>query len=184
MPKREDLPHILRLIDDDSPVVKEKVSEALAEFGTALEYELANMSEPPNRENIKKINQLLKERDVRIKVSENLTGENGGDIDPIFEIGQLVHHKRYGYRGVIVEFDATCEADAAWYWSNQSQPDLEQPWYFVLVHESQQVTYAAQSSLEPDNSELPIDHPLVSEFFLEFWEGRYIRNDRPWPRHQ
>lgn len=181
MPKREDLPHILRLIDDDSPVVKEKITEALAEFGTTLEYELANMSEPPNQENIKKINQLLKERDVRIKVSENLTGESG-DIDPLFEIGQIIHHKRFGYRGVVVEFDATCEADAVWYWTNNTQPDTDQPWYYVLVHDSQQITYVAQTSLEPDNSDLPVKHPMVSQFFREFQDGQYIRNERPWPR--
>ncbi|MCF7805000.1 MAG: heat shock protein HspQ [Candidatus Marinimicrobia bacterium] len=183
MPTRDDLPYILRLIDDDSPVVREVVTEALAEFGSSLEYELANLNDPPDKEHVRQINELLQDQDVKLKVSENLSVEDDGEIDPVFEIGQLVHHKRYGYRGVIVEFDPTCEADAAWYFSNQTQPKLEQPWYYVLVHDSQQVTYAAQTNLEPDNSGLPIKHPLVSKFFKDFRDGHYLRNDRPWPRH-
>ena len=53
-----------------------------------------------------------------------------------FDVGTLVRHRRYGYRGVIVAFDATCQASDQWYYSNQTQPSHDQPWYHVLVHES------------------------------------------------
>ena len=98
-----------------------------------------------------------------------------------FVCGQLVKHRRYGYRGVVVDFDSHCTAPEEWYQSNQTQPDRYQPWYHVLVHGSNQATYAAQTSLKADESGEPVDHPLVDQFFDEFTSNLYERNNRPWP---
>ena len=98
-----------------------------------------------------------------------------------FDCGQLVKHRRYGYRGVVVECDPHCTAPENWYQSNNTQPDRLQPWYHVLVHDSNQITYAAQTSLEADESGEPVDHPLVDVFFDEFTGERYVRNEQPWP---
>jgi heat shock protein HspQ len=103
------------------------------------------------------------------------------DAQPWFKPGQLVRHKRYGYRGVVVAVDQTCQASEAWYQSNKTQPDRNQPWYHVLVDLSESTTYPAQSSLQPDESREPITHPLTQYFFSSFVDGRYIRNSRPWP---
>lgn len=101
--------------------------------------------------------------------------------EPLFQSGQVIRHKRYGYRGIIVGYDPTCQAADQWYFMNQTQPDREQPWYHVLVHGSDQVTYVAQSNLHPDESPESIAHPLVEYFFKETG-GHYVRNDTPWPR--
>jgi heat shock protein HspQ len=101
---------------------------------------------------------------------------------PVFEPGQLVRHRRYGYRGVVVERDQCCQADDQWYSKNQTQPDRDQPWYHVLVSGSSASTYAASENLVADSSGLPIEHPLVSHYFSEFKDGLYIRNDQPWPQ--
>lgn len=98
-----------------------------------------------------------------------------------FRPGQLVQHRRYGYRGVVVALDLECQADEGWYQSNKTQPDRDQAWYHVLVHASHQVTYAAQSSLMGDPAGGEIDHPLIDRFFTEFVNGFYVRNSRPWP---
>lgn len=100
---------------------------------------------------------------------------------PRFEPGQLVRHRRYGYRGVVVSCDLTCQADEAWYQKNMTQPDPNQPWYHVLVHDSTSTTYVAQINLKADSLGEPIDHPLVEHLFTEFWDGRYMRNDKSWP---
>jgi heat shock protein HspQ len=100
---------------------------------------------------------------------------------PRFGPGQLVHHRRYDYRGVVVDFDLRCKADEDWYQKNRTQPEREQPWYHVLVDESTLVTYAAETSLEADSSEAPINHPLVSKLFEGFHSGEYQRNSVPWP---
>lgn len=101
---------------------------------------------------------------------------------PKFKTGELVRHVRYGYRGVVVDSDLVCRASHAWYLSNATQPERDQPWYSVLVDSSSTVTYAAQSSLEADPGEELISHPLVPHFFTHFDAGHYVRNDRPWPR--
>ena len=103
------------------------------------------------------------------------------EIVPEFELGQLVCHKRYGYRGVIVDCDPKCRADEKWYQSNMTQPDKSQPWYHVLVDATDQTTYAAEENLQADPSGQPVRHPLVGDFFGAFADSRYARNDQPWP---
>ena len=100
---------------------------------------------------------------------------------PEFQPGDLVHHRRYGYRGVVVEVDETCRASETWYQSNRTQPNRNQPWYHVLVDRAHHTTYVAQSNLEPDPDGTPVQHPLVDHFFSEFTGGRHVRNDVAWP---
>ena len=109
-----------------------------------------------------------------------LKPELSGHKLPKFAPGDLVRHVRYHYRAVVVAHDPRCMAGEAWYQSNQTQPEKDQPWYHVLVHESGSVTYPAQSSLAPDESGEEIVHPLLDHFFNGFEEGRYKRNDVPW----
>lgn len=110
--------------------------------------------------------------------------EAHGVLEPLpkFEPGQLVRHKRYGYRGLVVDFDVVCGASDEWYQSNKTQPNRKQPWYHVLVHGTDSTTYAAEGNLLADESREPIDHPLVAHFFAEFENDRYVRNARPWPK--
>lgn len=103
------------------------------------------------------------------------------DVQPIFSPGELVKHRRYGYRGVVVDVDRGCQASEQWYWKNQTQPSRDQPWYHVLVDGSSTTTYSAQENLTPDPLGEPIEHPWLEYFFGRFEHGRYSRNDRPWP---
>jgi len=98
-----------------------------------------------------------------------------------FRPGQLVRHRRYGYRGVVVACDSNCRAPDGWYQSNQTQPDRRQAWYHLLVDGQEVTTYAAESSLMPDDVGEPIHHPLVDMFFDGFSSSGYHRNDRQWP---
>ena len=104
----------------------------------------------------------------------------GDDSPSRFSPGQLVRHRRYGYRGVVVDLDLFCTAPDEWYQSNKTQPRRDQPWYHVLVHQSLTTTYAAESSLLPDPGGGEIVHPLLEHFFEGFQDGRYLRNDEPW----
>lgn len=102
------------------------------------------------------------------------------DTSPQFTTGDLVCHRKHGYRGVVVAVDRRCQANPDWYLSNRTQPDQNQPWYHVLVDGSATTTYAAESNLLPDGASEPIDHPLVEQFFTGFDGRQYKRNDRPW----
>jgi len=106
--------------------------------------------------------------------------EQGGDPEPAFVAGDLVKHRRYGYRGVVVHRDDRCLASNVWYQKNQTQPDRDQPWYYVLVDESDQTTYAAQSSLTTDDQGTCVMHPWVNLYFDGFHGGKYHRNEKPW----
>ena len=101
---------------------------------------------------------------------------------PNFEPGEVVQHIRYGYRGVIVDFDSACMAPDDWYQSNQTRPDRNQPWYHVLVDGNQQVTYVAQSNLEYDQTHPPVVHGMINLFFSGYNqdENKYLRNEVPW----
>ena len=89
-----------------------------------------------------------------------------------FDVGTVVHHLRYDYRGVVVKIDAACEASKSWYEKNRTQPDRSQPWYHVLVDGGYE-TYVAQSNLEPDTEGSQINHPAISRVFPTFFKGKY-----------
>mgnify|MGYP001828233666 CR=1 FL=1 len=95
-----------------------------------------------------------------------------------FAIGALVHHRLFDYRGVVVDVDATFQSTDEWYETvAKSRPPKDKPWYHVLVHGAEHSTYVAEQNLEPDPSGEPIQHPMVSEFFDDFEEGRYRRDE-------
>lgn len=94
---------------------------------------------------------------------------------PLFEVGHVVHHKRFGYRGVIIGVDSTFAATEAWYERVAgSKPPKDRPWYTVLVDGSPQQTYVAERHLELDETGLPVSHPVLHIYFDELSDGRYI----------
>ena len=99
-----------------------------------------------------------------------------------FQTGDIITHRRYGYRGVIVRTDATFKGDENWYLSNQTQPSKEKFWYFVLVDGNQQVTYVSEQNLYHDNSGNLVVHSMLNLFFSGFNSelNQYIRNNVPW----
>lgn len=95
-----------------------------------------------------------------------------------FAIGELVHHKRFDYRGVIVDVDATFRSTDEWYETvARSRPPKDKPWYHVLVHGADHSTYVAEQHLELDASGDPVLHPMVDHFFDHFEDGRYRRDE-------
>ncbi len=96
-----------------------------------------------------------------------------------FSVGQLVHHRLFDYRGVIVDVDHNFQASDEWYQAvAKSRPPKNKPWYHVLVHGSDHSTYVAEQNLESDNTHEPIIHPMVEHFFSNFTRGKYHRIDR------
>jgi heat shock protein HspQ len=94
-----------------------------------------------------------------------------------YQPGQIVHHKRFGYRGVVLAVDDTFQGTDSWYDEvARSRPPKDKPWYHVLVHGSEAETYVAERNLELDDSVAPVAHPLLGVFFDELRDGRYVRN--------
>jgi len=92
-----------------------------------------------------------------------------------FSVGELVHHKLFGYRGVVADVDPQFMLTDEWYDQvARSRPPKDRPWYRVLVHEGAHETYVAERNLEPDPDGGPVSHPLVEARFTAFRDGRYI----------
>jgi len=92
-----------------------------------------------------------------------------------FAVGDLIQHQLFNYRGVIVDVDPTCQASEEWYAAvARSRPPRDKPWYHVLVHGAEHMTYVAERNLASDDSGDPIVHPLVDHYFSELRDGRYV----------
>jgi len=92
-----------------------------------------------------------------------------------FTVGDLVHHKMFGYRGVVVDVDPRFMLTEEWYEKvARSRPPKDKPWYHVLVHDATHTTYVAERNLEVDTNAEPIQHPLINIQFSAFKNGRYI----------
>ncbi len=94
--------------------------------------------------------------------------------DAKFNIGQLILHKLYQYRGVIVDVDPCFMGEEEWYRSvAKTRPPKDAPWYRVLVHNSIHTTYVAEQNLLKDMSGEPIEHPDLAAYFSDFEGGIY-----------
>ncbi len=94
-----------------------------------------------------------------------------------FGVGELIHHKLFDYRGVVVDVDATFAGTEEWYDTMaRSRPPRDEPWYHVLVHGAEHSTYVAERNLEPDSTGEPIAHPVLHRFFDELRDGVYVRH--------
>ena len=92
-----------------------------------------------------------------------------------FAIGQLVHHQRFDYRGVVVDVDPSFQLSEEWYDQvARSRPPKDQPWYHVLVDDSNQMTYVAERHLAESTDTSPIRHPQIGKYFGEFRGGTYV----------
>lgn len=95
-----------------------------------------------------------------------------------FNVGQVVHHRKFDYRGVIIDVDAQFRGTEEWYERvARSRPPKDKPWYHVLVDGADRVTYVAERHLEVDDSRLPVDHPFVDRIFGSFSDGNYQRRN-------
>jgi heat shock protein HspQ len=93
----------------------------------------------------------------------------------IYSIGQIIHHQKFDYRGVIFDVDPVFSGTEEWYDAvAKSRPPKNEPWYHVLVDKSQSTTYVAERNLESTDSILPIHHPLLNHYFQNFIDGRYF----------
>lgn len=97
--------------------------------------------------------------------------------EPRFAPGQLVQHRKFGYRGVIADVDPEFAGTEQWYeMMARSRPPKDQPWYHVLVDGASHTTYVAERHLEPDASNRQIEHPALGRFFDRFEGNRYHRS--------
>jgi len=86
-----------------------------------------------------------------------------------FQIGQIVRHRFYPFRGVIFDVDPTFNNTEEWWLSipEEVRPRKDQPYYHLLAENSdtEYVAYVSEQNLLPDDSGEPVRHPQVPELF-------------------
>ena len=94
-----------------------------------------------------------------------------------FEIGHVVKHRIYDFRGVIFDVDPTFNNTEQWWHSipEHLRPKKDQPFYHLLAEneESYYVAYVSEQNLLSDPSGKPVLHPQVKEMFGEFNDSGY-----------
>ncbi len=94
-----------------------------------------------------------------------------------FQIGQIVRHRIYPFRGVVFDIDPEFDNTDEWYESIPAEvrPHKDQPFYHLLAENSQTeyVAYVSEQNLLPDTSGDPIRHPQVAEMFEKDGCGSY-----------
>jgi heat shock protein HspQ len=96
-----------------------------------------------------------------------------------YQIGQVVRHRVYAFRGVIFDVDPEFANTEEWWLSipEGMRPRKDQPFYHLLAEnaETTYVPYVSEQNLVPDESGEPVSHPQVSELFVGMHRGRYIK---------
>ena len=100
-----------------------------------------------------------------------------------FQIGQVVRHRIYPFRGVIFDVDPTFNHTEEWYESipEDIRPHKNQPFYHLLAENdtTEYIAYVSEQNLLPDESGKPIRHSQVDEYFELDTDGSYRpRSDR------
>ena len=95
-----------------------------------------------------------------------------------FELGQVVRHRHYPFRGVVFDVDPVFSSTEEWWQSipEEVRPSKDQPFYHLLAENdvTTYVAYVSEQNLLADESGVPVSHPQVEEMFGDLEEdGRY-----------
>lgn len=94
-----------------------------------------------------------------------------------FQIGQVVKHRIYPFRGVIFDVDPEFNNTEEWWQSipEDVRPHKEQPYYHLFAENAQTtyIAYVSEQNLLPDETGKPVGHPKVGELFGEVKDGFY-----------
>ena len=95
-----------------------------------------------------------------------------------FQIGDVVRHRLYPFRGVIFDVDPVFANTEEWWLSipEHVRPRKDQPFYHLLAEnaEATYIAYVSEQNLLPDDSGAPVAHPQVAEMFTGVENGRYV----------
>ena len=109
----------------------------------------------------------------------DLSGIEGLEDAAPYPIGLTVVHADEGYRGIIVDYDLYCVSEK-FSTDDEQRSDYNQPWYQILVHQSDKSVYVPHSELLRDSFDGIIQNPLIGQFFTKTEDGSYLRNHLPW----
>ena len=102
--------------------------------------------------------------------------------EPLFNIGDIVKHRIYPFRGVIIDVDPEFSNTEEWYQSIPAEirPSRNQPYYHLMAENTETfyTAYVSQQNLVKDGQNGPLEHPDLEEMFSGIDKGKYqLRNE-------
>ena len=98
-----------------------------------------------------------------------------------FAIGQVVKHRIFEFRGVIVDVDPEFSNTEEWWLSipEEVRPSKDQPFYHLLAENESTAyeAYVSEQNLLIDDTGEPVNHPQAAEVFGEFLGNSYVLPD-------
>jgi heat shock protein HspQ len=86
-----------------------------------------------------------------------------------YNIGEIVRHRVFPFRGVVFDIDPTFSNTEEWYQGipEEIRPHKDQPFYHLFAEneETAYIAYVSEQNLLPDTSGEPVRHPDVKEAF-------------------
>lgn len=94
-----------------------------------------------------------------------------------FAIGQVVRHRQFSFRGVIIDVDPEFANSEEWWQSipEDQRPRRDQPFYHLLAENDSDAyhAYVSEQNLLTDESGEPLHHPELGEVFGDFLGDHY-----------
>ena len=99
-----------------------------------------------------------------------------------FQIGQVVKHRIYPFRGVVFDVDPVFDKTDEWYDAipEDIRPIKDQPFYHLFAEneETEYIAYVSEQNLVPDSDDEPLRHPQIDEIFDRTDSGGYEPRDQ------
>ena len=128
----------------------------------------------------------IKKKDPNEIVNSSAESKKSANVkvhkDPLFNIGDIVKHRIYPFRGVIVDVDPEFSNTEEWYQSIPAEirPSRNQPYYHLMAENTETfyTAYVSQQNLVDDGDNGPLEHPDLDEIFSGMEKGKYhLRNE-------
>ena len=125
------------------------------------------------------------DNEIENNLSENKVNSSEGikvHKEPLFNIGDIVKHRIYPFRGVIIDVDPEFSNTEEWYQSIPAEirPSRNQPYYHLMAENTETfyTAYVSQQNLIKDGENGPLEHPDLEEMFSGIDKGKYkLRNE-------
>ena len=94
-----------------------------------------------------------------------------------FKIGDVVKHRIYPFRGVVYDVDPVFNNTEEWLAAipEEIRPHKDQPFYHLFAENERThyIAYVSEQNLVADDSDLPLSHPDIPEWFDVTGRGTY-----------
>src|SRR5436190_19840799 len=94
-----------------------------------------------------------------------------------FCIGQVVKHRLFPFRGLIFDIDPEFANTEEWWLAipEEVRPRKDQPYYHLFAEnaETTYLAYVSEQNLLVDDTQQPLRHPDIAEYFVSDGNGGY-----------